>query len=51
VDIDEPPDRIDRTISDLMPPQPTLKGIADAADAIVVGTVVGERFQLSWPGD
>jgi len=47
VDIDEPPDRVDQTISDLMAPQPTLKGMADAADAIVVGSIVGERFHLS----
>src|SRR5688572_18026533 len=30
-----------------MAPQSTLKGMADAADAIVVGSIVGERFHLS----
>ena len=47
VDIDEPPDRVDPVFSDAVAPRPTLKGMADAAGAIVVGTIVGERFHLS----
>jgi len=46
MNIAEPPDRVDQVISDAVAPQPTLNGMADDADAIVVGSIVGERFQL-----
>ena len=46
VDIDDAPVRIEHMWVDGIGPQPTLIGMADGADAIVVASIAGERFHV-----